>query len=90
MAKNYNNINYFETRPDIVKIFDDLEKLHDFCRFEMLPFNQSDLYNRASPVWNQYYQSTRPRKPRGEWQQRGEYNRGGNYNNNNNRKFQRQ
>ena len=62
MAKNYKEISYFETRPDVVRIFDDLEKLLDFCRFEMLPFNQSDLYNRASPIWNQYYQSTRPRK----------------------------
>ena len=63
MAKNYKDYSYFENRPDVVRIFDDLEKLLDFCRFEMLPFNQSDLYNRASPVWNQYYQSTRPRKP---------------------------
>jgi hypothetical protein len=63
MAKNYKDYSYFENRPDVVRIFDDLEKLLDFCRFEMLPFNPSDLYNRASPIWNQYYQSTRPRKP---------------------------
>ena len=25
MAKNYRDANYFENRPDIVKIFDDLE-----------------------------------------------------------------
>jgi hypothetical protein len=63
MAKNYNDYAYFENRPDVVKIFDDLDKLLDFCRLELLPFNQADLYNRMSPVWNQYYQSTRPRKP---------------------------
>ncbi len=84
MAKQYSG-SYFESRPDIVKIFDDLEKFHDFCRFEMVEFNPANLYNRESQIWNNYFHSTRPRKPRGEWQQRGEYNRSGN-----NRKFQRQ
>lgn len=63
MAKNYKDINYFETRPDIVKLFDDLEKLLDFCRFELLPFNEADLYNRASKTWQQYERFGRPRKP---------------------------
>lgn len=77
MAKR--NISYFESRPDIVKLFDDLEKLQDFCRFEMLPFNEADLYNKASPVWQQYHYATRPRRPRGEYNNRngGEYNRSG-------------
>lgn len=63
MAKNYKDVDYFATRPDIVKIFDDLEKLHDFCRFELLPFNEADLYNRNSKVWQQYERFGRPRKP---------------------------
>jgi hypothetical protein len=63
MAKNYKDIDYFATRPDIVKIFNDLEKLHDFCRFELLPFNEADLYNRNSKVWQQYERFGRPRKP---------------------------
>lgn len=57
---------YFEKRPDIVKIFDDLDKFRDFCRFELLPFDEKDLYNRKSPIWNQYYYSQKPRKPRSE------------------------
>jgi len=84
MAKNYRDVNYFENRPDIVKIFDDLEAFHDFCRFEMCEFNEANLYNRSSQIWNNYYHSTRPRKPRGEWNGNREYNRGGN-----NRNFQR-
>jgi len=63
MAKNYKDYAYFENRPDVVKIFDDLDKFRDFCRFELLPFNEANLYNRESPVWNQYFQATRPRKP---------------------------
>ena len=75
MAKNYRDINYWESKPEIVKIFDDLEKFKDFCRFELLPFDEANLYNRESQVWNQYFHATRPRKPRGE------YNRSGNHNN---------
>jgi hypothetical protein len=85
MAK-YNTPSYFETRPDIVKIFDDLEKFHDFCRFEMVEFNEANLYNRESQVWNNFYHSTRPKKPwNSDRKPRGEYNRsngGGNYNRN--------
>ena len=63
MAKNYKDGNYFENRPDIVRIFDDLEKFLDFCRFELSPFNEADLYNRDSQVWNQFYYASRPKKP---------------------------
>ena len=62
MAKDYRSISYFETRPDVVRIFDDLEKFHDFCRFELHPFNEADLYNRSSYVWRAYENSKRPRK----------------------------
>ena len=56
---------YLTMKPEVTKIYDDLEKLHDFCRFEMLPFNEADLYNRNSTVWNQFYAATNPRKARG-------------------------
>ena len=82
MAK-YNNTSYFESRPDIVKIFDDLEKFHDFCRFEMVEFNPANLYNRDSQIWNHYFQSNRNRKPRHDNGRSGDYNRSGNYRNRN-------
>ena len=63
MAKNYKDINYFETRPDIVKIFDDLEAFHDFCRFELREFNPSELYKKDAPNFGAYLASRRPRKP---------------------------
>jgi len=47
-----------QTRQDINQIFDDLDKLRDFCRDKMLPFDEADLYNRSSPVWNRYYNHT--------------------------------
>ena len=45
---------YFERRPDIVKIFEDLEAFHNFCRIELLPFNPADLYNKHAKVWQIY------------------------------------
>ena len=49
-------------KPEVVKIFDDLEALHDFCRFELLPFNPADLYNRSSKVWRDFEYSKRPKR----------------------------
>lgn len=62
MAKNYNDYSYFENRADVVKIFDDLEAFHDFCRMEMFPYNEADLYNRDSWVWRNFEKSRRPKK----------------------------
>lgn len=61
MAKNGQS--YFETRTDIVKIFDDLEAFRDFCRIEMHPFNEADLYNRDSWVYRNFEKSRRVKKP---------------------------
>jgi hypothetical protein len=63
MAKNYNDYSYFENRLDVVKIFDDLESFHNYCRMELVEFNEAHLYNRESWIWRNYEKSTRPRKP---------------------------
>lgn len=59
MAKYYKN-SYLSNpnRQDIDTIFDDLDKLRDFCRDKFLPFDEADLYNRSSHVWNRYYNHT--------------------------------
>ena len=49
-------------KPEVVKIFDDLDALQNFCRFELLPYNPADLYNRQSKVWQAYEASKRPRR----------------------------
>lgn len=55
MARKYKKLNtYFDTHPEIVKIFDDLEKYLDYCRTEWKPYNPCDLYNRESYVWRCY------------------------------------
>ena len=78
---------YLRMTSEVTAIFDDLDKFRDFCRFELCDFNEANLYNRNSQIWNNFYYSTRPRKPRSEYNNnRGEYNRSGN---NYNRNYQR-
>ena len=56
-------------KPEVEKIFDDLEAWLDHCRFNLLPFNPSDLYRSqeykyfARPAWNgerRPYKGNRP------------------------------
>lgn len=70
MARNYKGYAYFDNNPNIVKIFDDLDALLDFCRFELLPFDQSDLYNNQSPVWKAFVQTNKQYKHRSGPQRR--------------------
>lgn len=53
-SNKQNKQTYFERRPDIVKIFDDLEAYLNFCRIELLPFNPADLYNKHARTWQIY------------------------------------
>lgn len=58
---------YFERRKDIVKIFNDLDKLLNFCRLELLPYNPADLYNKSSPIWLKFEAAERHQR----WIDRG-------------------
>jgi len=40
--------------PPVSKVFDDLDKFRDFCRFEGKVFNEADLYKSDSYAWNAY------------------------------------
>lgn len=49
-------------KPEVEKIFEDLEKWHDHCRFNLLPFVPSDLYrSRDYKDWARY--NSGERKP---------------------------
>jgi hypothetical protein len=61
--KNYKDYKYFENRPDVVKVWEDLEAYHDWCRFELRDFNPADLYRKDSNNYSSYLYSKRPRKP---------------------------
>lgn len=51
---------YFANNPEIVKIFDDLERFKAFCRTAYLyghdgyAWNEKDLYNNKSRAWQAY------------------------------------
>ena len=50
------------------RVFNDLEKFKDFCRFNQdnrgnfFPFNEKDLYNNASYAWRMYSNRNRKNK----------------------------
>ena len=56
------------------------EVFHDFCRFELMPFNPADLYNRSSWVWRAYERSLNPNHKKNNPQ--GQKRKSSNYNNN--------
>ena len=62
-------MSYFADNPEVVQIFDDLDKFRDFCRFEGYRFNEKDLYDSKSRAWTQFlnfkkYGPRKFRKPR--------------------------
>ena len=78
MSKEWLN-KYLIMKPEVNKIFDDLEAYQDFCRFELCEFNPSHLYDRNNPNYRAFVDSQRPRRPwNGDRKPRGEYNRSGN------------
>jgi len=40
--------------PPVEKIFDDLEKFRDYCRFEGKVFDEKALYNKDDITWQSY------------------------------------
>ena len=41
-------------REAYTKVFDDLDKFRDYCRFEGKVFNEADMYKKDSYVWQAY------------------------------------
>ena len=41
-------------REAYVKVFNDLDKFRNYCRFEGKVFNEADLYKKDAPVWQAY------------------------------------
>ena len=73
--KNYKDYRYFENRPDVVKVWEDLEAYHDWCRIQLCDFNPADLYRRDRQNYGSFLASKRPRRPyqgnRPNFQKRG-------------------
>ena len=74
MASNWLN-KYLVMKPEVSKIFEDLESYHDWCRWELALFNESDLYKKNSPVYSAYLNSKKPKRSYNN--QNKDYNRSG-------------
>lgn len=58
--KNYKKISYFASRPDIVKIFEDLEEFYNFCRVELRKYDPAELYKKNAPNYRAFLKSKNP------------------------------
>ena len=63
MSKNYKDYRYFENRPDVVRVFDDLDAYLDWCRLELREFNPADMYRKDAVNYQAFLASKRPRRP---------------------------
>lgn len=60
-------------KPEVERIFDDLDKWLDHCRFNLLPFNPADMYRSADYRNFQREQEYLERKARREHKARQGY-----------------
>ena len=60
-------------KPEVNKIFDDLDAWLDYCRFNLIPFNPSDLYRSHEYRSFQREQEYLERKARRENRARQEH-----------------
>ena len=54
--------------PPINQIFDDLDKLLEFCKECGFVYNPSDLYNIRTYVWQQYCKKQQGKRYRNNWE----------------------
>lgn len=50
------NKKYLRMKPEVTKIFEDLEEFHDWVRLQIpqVRFNEADLYREKSLLWEKY------------------------------------
>lgn len=51
---------YLTMKPDVVRVFDDLDRYLDFCRFELRDFNPAHLYDKTNINYRAFLDSQRP------------------------------
>lgn len=57
---------YLRMKPEVNKIFDDLDEYRTFCVNQGYPFNEADLYNERSP-FGDYLRTKKGKYPRDNW-----------------------
>jgi hypothetical protein len=64
-------------KPEVSKIFDDLEAWHDHCRFNLIDFNPADLYK--SQEYRYFANRGKPREGYKGKNPRPQFNRNDNF-----------
>ena len=57
-------MSYWESKPEIVNIFEDLDKYRVFCRNYGFKFDEKDLYNKNSRTWQFYQDPSKLKDPK--------------------------
>lgn len=57
----------FKPNPRVTEIFDELDKLREFCQDFGYRFNEADLYNFKSYAWQQYNKFTQGKNAKNMW-----------------------
>jgi len=48
---------YLTMKPEVTKLFETIEAYHDYCRFELLPFDPAAVHNKRNKQWKEYQRS---------------------------------
>jgi len=57
----------FKSNPKVAEIFDDLDKLREFCQDFGYRFNEADLYNFKSYAWQQFNKYVQGKNAKNMW-----------------------
>ncbi len=57
---------YLRMKPEVNKIYDDLEAYREFCVRQGYVFDEAHLYNNRTP-WGDYQRSLNGKWPRDNW-----------------------
>jgi hypothetical protein len=58
---------YLRFKPEVVQIFEDLERFEQFCRNYGYPYDERNLYNDRSAPYSEYIKMTKGREPWDQW-----------------------
>jgi hypothetical protein len=53
---------YLTMKPEVSKVFDDLDRYLDFCRFELREFNPTHMYDKNNDNYRAFVNSQRPQR----------------------------
>ena len=56
---------YLKMKPEVTRIYDDLDAWLNYCRFNLIKYDPADLYK--SPAYKEWQEK---RRKRAAWQQR--------------------